>query len=96
LARFKDKKAGNKGTKITTYSNIWKRSDYPGTIKFFDILEEVKKEEQTTIETLLANTFSNSLKQETDLHGANQQEKWNELVVKVIRRVNDRTKKAFP
>jgi hypothetical protein len=27
---------------------------YPGIDKFFDILEEVKKEEQTTIETLLA------------------------------------------
>ena len=26
----------------------------PGIEKFFDILEEVKKEEQTTIETLLA------------------------------------------
>jgi predicted DNA-binding ribbon-helix-helix protein len=25
-----------------------------GELKFFDILEEVKKEEQTTIETLLA------------------------------------------
>jgi len=25
---------------------------YPGIEKFFDILEEVKKEEQTTIETL--------------------------------------------
>jgi len=25
---------------------------YPGIDKFFDILEEVKKEEQTTIETL--------------------------------------------
>jgi hypothetical protein len=27
---------------------------YPGIEQFFDILEEVKKEEQTTIETLLA------------------------------------------
>ncbi len=27
---------------------------FPGIEKFFDILEEVKKEEQTTIETLLA------------------------------------------
>lgn len=39
---FKIKDTGNKRLKSV------------GTIKFFDILEEVNKEEQTTIETLLA------------------------------------------
>ena len=37
----------------------------PGIEKFFDILEEVKKEEQTTIETLLVrNALSNYIKHE--------------------------------
>ena len=35
---------------------IGKPKGRPGIEKFFDILEEVKKEEQTTIETLLALT----------------------------------------
>jgi predicted DNA-binding ribbon-helix-helix protein len=33
---------------------IGRFNHHPGIEKFFDILEEVKKEEQTTIETLLA------------------------------------------
>ena len=42
-----------KGIEIGKGSNV-----YPGIEKFFDILEEVNKEEQTTIETLF-DTYTN-------------------------------------
>ena len=43
-----------KGIEIGKSSNA-----HPGIEKFFDILEEVNKEEQTTIETLLASILQN-------------------------------------
>ena len=42
-----------KGIEIGKSSNA-----HPGIEKFFDILEEVNKEEQTTIETLLASLLT--------------------------------------
>ena len=68
----------------------------PGTIKFFDILEEVKNRRANNNRDVVSRKFGNSLKKETDPHGANQQETQTERMAKVIRLVYNRTKKAFP